>query len=90
MAFSEYDLSEAEHADALHAHTLRSVELADDLKCRIAQAVRQWLYVNDVQLDDPMWNSFGARSQETLETLIIGRLNDCCDDVAGDFLGAAK
>ena len=88
MAYSEHDLSEAEHADAQYAHTLRSVELADDLKVRIALAVKQWLYVNDVQLDDPMWNSFGARSQETLETLVLGRLFDMADDIAGDFLGS--
>ena len=88
MAYSEHDLSEAEHADAQYAHTLRSVELADDLKVRIALAVKQWLYVNDVQLDDPMWNSFGARSQECLETLVLGRLFDMVDDISGDFLGS--
>ena len=88
MSWSAHDLSEAEHADALHANSLRSVELADDLKVRIALAVRQWLYVNDVQLDDPMWNSFGARSQECLETLVLGRLFDMVDDISGDFLGS--
>ena len=88
MSWSAHDLTEAEHADTQFAHSLRSVELADDLKVRIALAVRQWLYVNDVQLDDPMWNSFGARSQETLETLVLGRLFDMADDIAGDFLGS--
>lgn len=67
---------------------MRSSELADDLKCRISSAVREWLRANDVQLEDPMWASFGARSQECLEVLIVGRLNDCCDDIAGDFLGS--
>ena len=90
MSYSHWDASEADEADNAYAHTLRSVELADDLKARIALAVRQWLYVNDVQLDDPMWNSFGARSQETLETLVLGRLFDMADDIAGDFLGSAE
>jgi len=54
MSYSEFDLSEAEQADADYAHSLRNAYLADDLKLRIAQAVRQWIYVNDVQLDDPM------------------------------------
>ena len=89
MAFSSWDLTEAECADLEYAQAMRSSELADDLKCRIASAVRQWLSANDVQLEDPMWASFGARSQECLETLICGRFNDTADDVAADFLGSA-
>ena len=88
MAYSVYDLTEDEEADPQYAQAMRSTELADDLKSRIASAVRQWLSANDVQLEDPMWASFGARSQECLEVLIVGRLNDCCDDIAGDFLGS--
>jgi hypothetical protein len=88
MAYSAWDLTEAEEADFAYAQSLRSTELADDLKCRIASAVREWLRANNVQLEDPMWASFGSRSQECLETLICGRLNDCCDDIAGDFLGS--
>ena len=89
MAYSSWALSEAEQADIDYAQSLRSTELADDLKVRISNAVSQWLSANNVQLEDPMWASFGARSQECLETLICGRFNDTADDVAADFLGSA-
>ena len=90
MAYSVYDLTEAEEADLQYAQSLRSTELADDLKCRIAHAVNQWMYVNGVQLNDPMWASFGARSQECLETLVLRRLFDVADDIAADFLASAQ
>ena len=90
MAYSTWDLTEADEADAQYAQAMRSTELADDLKCRISSAVRQWLSANNVQLEDPMWASFGARSQECLETLICGRFNDTADDVAADFLVSAQ
>ena len=90
MSYSAWDLSPSEEADFAYAQSLRSSELADDLKCRIASAVREWLRANDVQLEDPMWASFGARSQECLETLVLGRLFDAVEDIAGDFLTSAQ
>ena len=86
MSYSEFDLSEAEQTDADYAQGLRNANLADDLKARIASAVRQWMYANDVQLSDPMWGGFAKRSQECLQTVIVAKLNDFTDELCEDYL----
>lgn len=86
MAYSAWDLQEAEHADALHAQCMRNIELTDDLKMRFASAFQQWIERNDVELEDPMFGGFAKRTQECLRTVFLGRINDAVDDACADYL----
>ena len=89
MSYSQYDYDDTQTADANHAQSLRNSDLTDDLKCRLAAAVRQWLYCNDIELSDPMWGGFAKRSQECLEQVVIGKLMDTATDACSDYLPEA-
>lgn len=87
MSYSQHDLSEAEHADVAHAHGKRNDERLANFKHYIAGAFQQWIERDEITLDDPIWKGFAKRSQESLQTMFLGRLNDACDEIGPDYLG---
>lgn len=89
MSFSNYDATEAEHADTSYAQAVRSVDALDDLKSRIAAAFQQWLYANQVTLkpevEKPSWAVAFSDSQEGLTEYRLAFFNDVVDDMHGTF-----
>lgn len=80
-------LSFADDARLIEKRQERALDLLDAFKMHMEGAAIQFLERNDATLTDPIFDSFGARSQECLQAVLLGRLNDSYDEIAADYLG---